>query len=271
MKSVNRFLVAVVLAIFFAGAATADTLELRDGRVLKGKYLGGTQAVLRFEINGEVQTFNSTDAVALTFTGNAGRPAPVVAPAPAAAPAPSNSVAGSASGGDLTIPAGQSLLVRMIDGVDSAKNHVGDVFHASLETDLTIGNTIVARKGTDVYGRLANAEKSGTFTGKSELQLELTRMVIDGKDYPVVSSDYTLQGKGQGASTAKKVVGIGAAGAIIGAIAGGGKGAAIGAAAGGATGAGVQVLTKGAQVKVPSETLLEFRLQQPVTVSPSQR
>ncbi len=267
MKSVNRFLVAVVLGMFFAGAAAADTLELRDGRVLKGKYLGGTQAVLRFEINGEVQTFNTTDAVGLTFTGNAGRSAPAAAVAPAAVS--SNSMSSAASGGDVTIPAGQSLLVRMIDGVDSAKNHVGDVFHGSLETDVTVGNTIVARKGTDVYGRLANAEKSGTFTGKSELQLELTRMVIDGKDYPVVSSDYTLQGKGQGASTAKKVVGIGAAGAIIGAIAGGGKGAAIGAAAGGATGAGVQVLTKGAQVKVPSETLLEFRLQQPATVTPS--
>jgi len=34
----------------------------------------------------------------------------------------------------------------MIDGVDSAKNHVGDVFHGSLETDVTVGNTIVARK-----------------------------------------------------------------------------------------------------------------------------
>jgi hypothetical protein len=267
MKSVNRFLVAVVLGLFFVGAAAADTLELKDGRVLKGKYLGGTQAVLRFEINGEVQTFNTTDAVALTFTGYAGHSAPAGAVAPAAVP--SNSMAGSPSGGDVTIPAGQSLLVRMIDGVDSAKNHVGDVFHASLETDLTIGNTIVARKGTDVYGRLANAQKSGTFTGKSELQLELTRLVIDGKDYPLVSSDYTLQGKGQGASTAKKVGGIAAAGAIIGAIAGGGKGAAIGAAAGGATGAGVQVLTKGAQVKVPSETLLEFRLQQPATVTPT--
>jgi hypothetical protein len=185
-----------------------------------------------------------------------------MAPAPAATPAP--------AGGDVTIPAGQSMLVRMIDGVDSSKNHVGDIFHASLETDLNVNGTLVAHKGTDVYGRLAEAQKSGNFTGKSELQLELTRLVIDGHDYPVVSSDYTLQGKGQGSSTAKKV-GVGAvAGTIIGAIAGGGKGAAIGAAAGGATGAGVQVMTKGAQVKVPSETVLEFRLQQPVTVTPTQ-
>lgn len=264
MGNMKRLFALIVLGLFFMGAAAADTLELKNGKVLQGRYLGGTQVVLRFEVNGEVQTFNTTDIVALTFTGGSGNAAP------AAALAPASAAASAPAGGDVTIPAGQSLLVRMIDGVDSEKNHVGDVFHASLETDLTIGNTIVAPKGTDVYGRLANAEKSGTFTGKSELQLELTRMVINGKDYPVVSSDYTLKGKSQGASTAKKVGGIAAAGAIIGAIAGGGKGAAIGAAAGGATGAGVQVLTKGAQVKVPSETLLEFRLQQPVTVAAAQ-
>ena len=93
MKSLNRFLVAVVLGLFFVGAAAADTLELRDGRVLKGKYLGGTQAVLRFEINGEVQTFNTTDAVALTFTGNVGRSAPAAALAPVAVPANSMAIA----------------------------------------------------------------------------------------------------------------------------------------------------------------------------------
>jgi hypothetical protein len=268
MNKFYRFLAVLALGLFYVGAAAADTLELRDGRVLKGRYLGGTQAVMRFEINGEVQTFNTTDIVALTFTGYSGSSAPAASPSPAMAP--SNSFAGAPSGGAVTIPAGQSMLVRMIDGVDSSKNHVGDVFHGSLETDLTVGNTVVARKGTDIYGRLAEAKEAGHFSGSSELQLELTRIVIDGKDYPVVSSDYTLQGKGRGSNTAKKVGGLAAAGAVIGAIAGGGKGAAIGAAAGGATGAGVQVLTKGQQVKVPSETLLEFRLQQPATVTPTQ-
>ncbi len=275
MKRVSRFLAAIALGLFLAGAATADTLELKDGRVLKGKYLGGTQAVLRFELNGEVQAFSTIDIVALTFTGGPRSSAP--APAPAAAmplapaPAPVASVPSANQDGSVTIPAGQSLLVRMIDGVDSSKNHVGDLFHASLETDLNVGNSIVARKGTDIYGRLAEAKEAGHFSGSSELQLELTRIVIDGKDYPVVSSDYSLQGKGRGSNTAKKVGGGAVAGAIIGAIAGGGKGAAIGAGVGSAAGAGVQVLTKGQQVKVPSETLLEFRLQQPATVVPSQR
>jgi hypothetical protein len=272
MTRFTRSMAAAAMGLLFAGAAMADTLELKDGRVLTGRFLGGTQALMRFSVNGEVQTFNVTEIVALTFTSDYGTPppppppaaAPTTQPQAAVAPAPA---APLPAGSQIVIPAGQSLLIRMIDGVDSKTNNVGDIFHASLETDLNVNGTLVARKGTDVYGRLANAKGAGRLAGSSELMLELTRMVINGQDYPVVSSDYTLKGKGRGSNTAEKVGGGAALGAIIGAIAGGGKGAAIGAGAGSAAGAGVQVLTRGQQVKVPSETLLEFRLQQPVTVA----
>ena len=271
MKRLVRFVATAALGLLFVAVAAADTLELKDGRILQGRYLGGTQAVLRFEIEGNVQAFSVNDVVAVTFTrggGGGAAAAPTYAPAPAAAPvAQAQPIA---AGGTVTIPAGQSILVRMIDGVDSSKNHVGDIFHASLETDLTVNGALVARKGTDVYGRLAEAKEAGHMAGSAELQLELTRMVIDGHDYPVVSSDYTLQGKGRGKNTAEKVGGGAALGAIIGAIAGGGKGAAIGAGVGAGAGGAVQVLTRGQQVKVPSETLLEFRLEQPVTVTPTQ-
>jgi hypothetical protein len=266
-----------VLGLFFMGAASADTLELRDGRILQGRYLGGTQAILRFEINGEVQTFRTIEIVALTFTATSGSQAPAPPPSDPQPqnPPPSNNMAAQEApppyGNGFTLPAGQSMLVRMIDGVDSSKNHVGDIFHASLETDLNVNGTLVARKGADVYGVLANAKEAGHISGSSELELELTRMMIDGKDYPLVSSDYTLQGKGRGKNTAEKVGGGAALGAIIGAIAGGGKGAAIGAGVGAGAGGAVQVLTRGQQVKVPSETLLEFRLQQPATVTPTQQ
>ena len=268
MKLFVRFVATVALGLLFVAVAAADTLELKDGRVLQGRYLGGTQAVLRFEVNGNIEAFSINDVVALTFTRGGGS----VAAAPTNAPAPAAVAQAQpvAAGGMVTIPAGQSILVRMIDSVDSAKNHVGDIFHASLETDLTVNGALVARKGTDVYGRLAEAKEAGHMAGSSELQLELTRMVIDGRDYPVVSSDYTLQGKGRGKNTAEKVGGGAALGAIIGAIAGGGKGAAIGAGVGAGAGGAVQVLTRGQQVKVPSETLLEFRLQQPATVAPVQ-
>jgi hypothetical protein len=276
MKRFGRFIATAALGLLFVAAAAADTLELKDGRVLQGRYLGGTQAVLRFEVEGNVQTFSVNDVVALTFThASSSALAPQAPPPPrvtslAPTPAPVAQAQPVSPGGTITIPAGQSILVRMIDGVDSSKNHVGDIFHASLETDLTVNNSLVARKGTDVYGRLAEAKEAGHISGSSELQLELTRMVIDGHDYPLVSSDYTLQGKGRGSNTAKKVGGGAALGAIIGAVAGGGKGAAIGAGVGAGAGGAVQVLTRGQQVKVPSETLLEFRLQQPAMVAATQ-
>jgi hypothetical protein len=370
MRSLAKTVGVFALGLFFAGAAMADTLELKDGRVLQGRYLGGTQAVVRFETNGNVQTFSVNDVVGVTFTGASGKssapavappadavpqatppsaaapteavpptaaapgsaaptaPPTAVAPPPVAAPsdtsaasaaptadasqpavtsqdvpppaakpspgvpkspaAPQSPVAQQSSGapgavqasptqdpaaqyGEVTIPAGQVLLVRMIDGVDSSRNQVGDIFHASLETDLYVNNTLLAHKGADIYGRLANVQEAGKLSGSAELQLELMRIVIDGRDYSLVSSDYSLKGQGRGADTAKKVSGGAIVGAIIGAIAGGGKGAAIGAGAGSAAGAGVQIFTKGEKVKVPSETLLEFRLQQPAMVTPTER
>ena len=278
MRSRGCLFLVLLAALVFAATASADTLELKDGRILEGRYLGGTQAVLRFEVNGEIQTFNVTEIVALTFTGTSGSgqtssstaPASTSNLAPTTTPAPAPQ-ATTPTSNTITIPAGQALLVRMIDSVNSKKNNVGDVFHASLETDLNVNGVLIARKGTDIYGRLAEAKEAGHFSGSAELELELTRIVIDGRDYPVVSSDYTLKGKGRGSNTAEKVGGGAIAGAIIGAIAGGGKGAAIGATAGSAAGAGVQVFTRGQQVNVPSETLLEFRLQQPVTVTPTQQ
>jgi len=162
-----------------------------------------------------------------------------------------------------TVPAGTSILIRMVDSVDSGKNKVGSIFTAVLETNLQVGTTVVAPAGTKVHGRLAEAKQAGRMAGKSELQLELTDIVIGGTAYPLLSSDYKATGKSSGGRSAKRVLGGAGLGAIVGGIAGNaGMGAAIGAAAG-TTAALIQ---KGDKVNIPSETLLEFRLQQPASV-----
>lgn len=115
-------------------------------------------------------------------------------------------------------------------------------------------------------GRLEEAKTSGTFTGRSQLRLELTGIVVNGQTLPLVTGEYELNGKSRGASTAKRTIGGAAVGSIIGALAGGGKGAAIGAGVGGGAGAGSEIITKGDQVKVPSETLLDFNLQESLSV-----
>ncbi len=162
----------------------------------------------------------------------------------------------------ITVPAGTSLLIRLVDSVDSSKNPVGTIFTAVLETNLVVGNTVVAPAGTKIHGRLAQAKQAGRMTGKSELQLELTNIIIGGTAYPLLSSDYQVSGKSSTKRTAKRTLGGAGLGAIIGGIAGNaGMGAAIGATAGAVTS-----MQKGQKVVVPSETLLEFRLQQPASL-----
>jgi hypothetical protein len=299
------------LALIFCAGASADTLELKDGRVIQGRYLGGTRVIVRFEVEGDVQTFRVSEVSAVRLDRRSGRDrddnppsnGPNEGPLPpdqrqpndAGGPPPpppdrdrdanrdrdrdydrdrdgeSHHYVYAAPGTPVTLPAGEPILVRMIDGVDSKQNVVGDVFKASLETDLAVNNVLVARRGSDVYVRLAYSKEARGLSGSSELQLELSRIIIDGREFPVVSGEYTMKGKGRGGDTAKKVGGGAVIGAIIGGVAGGGTGAAIGAGVGGAAGAGAEILTRGRAVRVPSETLLEFRLEQPVAVTPTQR
>jgi hypothetical protein len=183
---------------------------------------------------------------------------PTVAPTDISVPPPPKQV---------DVPADTILTIRMIDTIDSSVNKTGEIFHASLDSPILVDNEVVVPAGADVYVRLANASSAGHMAGKSELRLELVKLEFQGQSYPLVSGTYSLAGSSRGKDTAKKV-GTGAVlGTIIGAIAGGGKGAAIGAAAGAGAGGVYQASTSGKQVKISSETKLDFQLEQPVTVT----
>jgi hypothetical protein len=281
MKISARLLAILIWTGFgwMAVTASADTLQMKDGRVIQGRFLGGTQASVQFETNGKIELYGVDDIISVTFTSAppASTPPPAAAAAPSAPPVPETPPpapiapqappqTAAARMNNITVPAGTDLLIRMIDSVDSDKNHIGDRFRASLEQDFVVDGTVIAPKGTDVYGRLSEAKEAGHIQGKSQLKLELTEILIRNRLQPIMTGDYEVSGSSRGSDTAKKV-GIGAvAGTVIGAIAGGGKGAAIGAGVGAGAGAAVQVVTKGEQVHVPSETLLDFRIEQPFSV-----
>jgi len=189
-------------------------------------------------------------------------PVPAVTPTPAA-PAPPPPPPPPQK---VTIPSGTALTVRLVDPIDSEKNQVGDTFHATLNSPLTINGDVVVPSGSDVQGHLANVKSAGKFAGQSVVVLQLDSITSGVNTYNIQTDQYTKQGSSRGKNTAEKVGAGAGIGAIIGAIAGGGKGAAIGAAAGGGLGGGVQAATKGQQIKLPSETVLNFTLQAPVTV-----
>lgn len=288
-----RTLGLLFLVLVPAAIMTGDTLELKNGSVIKGTYVGGTDSRISFRVGSSVQQYAVADVSSLKFDDResaapthspgfaerAPENAPAAyAPTPSAqSPAPNSTPVATANNSiprttsqSVVVPSGTQITVRTIDAVDSDKNHPGDKFQASLEQPLVVNDMTVAPKGATVYGKLQQVQEAGQLTGKSQLRLALTGIVINGQTYPLSSGDYEVSGKSRGKSTATKVGGGAALGALIGAIAGGGKGAAIGAGVGAGAGTAVQVVTKGDQVHVPSETLLEFTLDQPVSLPASQ-
>jgi hypothetical protein len=265
-----RLILGVVVSLCLASSMTAraDSLELKNGSLIKGKFMGGTETEITFQVGSSLQHYNLADVVSLSFDSD--RPLRSDLQERSNRSADTTRNLDTRATESIVIPAGTRISVRTIDAIDSAKNRVGDRFQASLEQPLMIGDNMVVAKGADVYGRLSESKESGTFSGRSQMRLELTGIVINGRTVPVVTGEYELTGKSRGASTAKRTVGGAAVGTVIGALAGGGKGAAIGAGVGGGLGAGSEVITEGDQVKVPSETLLDFTLEQDLSI-PSRR
>jgi hypothetical protein len=279
------FLTALTLA---ASISWADSLQLKNGSLIKGKFLGGTETEISFQVGSTVQKYNVADIVSLKFDSEGGASAPAPQPQSSlpddpgtvalrvrpSAPLPLSSLPDDPATvahvetkpAYVTIPAGTLISVRTIDAIDSTYSIVGDRFLAALEEPLVLDGNVVAARDSPVYGRLTKSEQSGTFAGRSKLRLELTGIVVNGKLVPVVTGEYEVTGKSRGESTAKRTAGGAALGAIIGAVADGGQGAAIGAGIGATAGAGSEIITGGDQVKVPSETLLDFTLLQDVSI-----
>ncbi len=255
----TRLLLLVGVGLGAILSARADVLELKNGKVLNGKYVGGTAGTIRFETAQGVQVIETGQALALTF-GASGTTATGAAPAAAAAAAPMAAPAPAPAAGPIPVPAGTILVVRMVDGA-SSNDSKGKRFTTSLESDLVVGGRTAIKAGTKIYGQVASVQKARRYAGKSSLDLRLTEASIGGSSVPIVTGPYAKAGAGSLRKTARGA----AAGAAIGAIAddddGAAKGAAIGAVASGAR--------KGEAVTVPAGTLLEFTLQSAVSIKPA--
>jgi hypothetical protein len=247
MKSIAIAITFTALAI--VQAASADTLHLRSGESVAGVFLGADTREIKFAgSNGQSKTYALSSVESVAFE---------VPPRPTPAPAPS-SMPNTA-----TVLAGTPIYVRLVDSLDTGTTRTGALFTATLDSNLEANGVVVAREGATVHGKVIKSQNARRLTGKSEMQLELTNIVINGAAQPISTSGFQQTGKSEGAQTAKKTLGGAGLGAAIGAISGdAGKGAAIGATAG----LGVALVKKGQPIRFPSETLLEFSLKQPTTL-----
>jgi hypothetical protein len=160
----------------------------------------------------------------------------------------------------VTIPAGTTVPVRITQTLDSATTQQGQSFSGTVATDVMADGLVAIRQGTNVTGRVSAVQEAAHYKGSSLLTVELVSINRHGDSLAVTTDPYSVEGKGRGKNTAAKVGGGAAVGAILGGLIGGGKGAAIGAASGGGLGAGANTITRGQQVQIPSESLVNFKL-----------
>ena len=168
----------------------------------------------------------------------------------------------------VTLNAGTLLPVRLVDGLNAERNRAGDTFTATLDKELVADGFVIAERGARVEGRVTDVDPGGRVRGVSTISVELTRLhTSDGQNVAIRTDPFQRRAQATHGEDAAKIGGGAAIGAIIGAIAGGGKGAAIGAGAGGAAGTGAVLATRGKPAALPSETHLNFRLANPVTLA----
>ena len=263
-----------------AGPEQTATVRLRDGGSFTGVVKKSDATAITLQApRGETRTYPMNQVAAVNYAGPASA-MPMPSPAAAArTPEPVTAYPSRAQAtpsrpssveDTLTVPAGVVLEIRNNETIDSQTARPNQTFSAVVAKDIMDDKGRVAvPKGANATLIVREAEAQGRIKGQSELVLDVASVEVGGRSYPLETGDLTEKGKdGIGANkrTAVYTGGAAAVGSIIGAIAGGGKGAAIGAASGAAAGGGVQTITRGKSVRVPSETILRFTLEQPVRI-----
>jgi hypothetical protein len=232
----------VTVALIFSAASLADTLELANGQLHEGSFVGSSNGIIMFDTGAGVEAFPEDQVVGVFFSSGV-----ETAEVAIAAVAPPAAVA----------PAGTRLMIRTTENVDSSRHGAGHRFRAQLEGALVVDGVTIAPRGTFVHGILRSSSQAGRMVGSAELTMEFTDIMIDDQLFPIRTTALSAQSGGE----AGRTVGRTARAAAVGGLIGGSSGARTGAR----VGVGASLLTSGSSINVPRGTLLETTLAEPFT------
>lgn len=241
MKKILTVLIGTMAALA-AGLLFADTIELADGTLLEGNFVGSSNGIVMFNTGGNIEAFPESEVVGIFLSAG-------VATAIAL---------NATDAGQITVPAGTRLVIRTSDDIDSSRHSAGHRFRGQLEGALVVDGVTVAPRGAIVHGRIASASQAGRAVGSSELTVEFTDIMIDDQLFPISTGGLSAQTGGEG----RRTVGRTARAAAVGGLIGGSSGARTGAR----VGVGASILTSGSSVNIPRGTIVETTLRVALTV-----
>lgn len=180
-----------------------------------------------------------------------------------------------------TVPVGTSFEIITNAEINTKKNHVGEVFTATLNQPISVGSDIVIPAGSEVFGQITYSEDAGRVGRNAIMEIKFTSVKPPyGNKIPMMGKIVTKDNSGvlKGGSIKQQLIknvssiavtttGGLAAGLGIGALASeAGAGAVIGTVTGGVLGVGYVILRKGREVNLPLGTKMIVTLEQPLTV-----
>ena len=164
------------------------------------------------------------------------------------------------------VPDGTTVKVRLNQTLNSDQHGTGSGFTASVTESLHgEEGEILLPAGSVVHGKILTFQED-----PPRLQLEFDEIEVRGERNSLQASlvEFAPTRKSEMKDEGKKIAGGATAGAIVGGLAGGDiEDAAVGAVAGAAAGTGVALLTKDSYAFVPAGSILQFELQEPLSVS----
>lgn len=243
MKKISTILIAA-FATLVSGLSLADSLELYDGTLLEGDFVGSSNGIVMFDTGDGIQAFPEDQVVGIFLSSGV-------------ASAEAYFAAGDPN--TVTVPAGTRLVIRTTDTIDSNRHSAGHRFRGQLEGALVIDGVTAVTRGTFVHGRITQAQQAGRMVGSSELAVEFTDLMINDVLVPISTGGLSAQTQGE----AGRTVGRTARAAAVGGLIGGSSGARTGAR----VGAGASILTSGASVNIPRGTIVETTLSAAVTIT----
>ena len=236
----------------------ADTIELADGTLLEGQFVGMSNGIMMFNTGDGIEAFPESEVVAIyNSEGVATRekqyqqaqpdPEPQ-AKAPAPPPPPKT----------ITVPSGTRLVVRMAEGIDTKRHSAGHRFRGQLEGALVVDGVTVAPRGAILYGVITQAKSGGRAVGSSEMALEFTDIMLDDQLHEIATTGLKAQTGNEAGRTAGRTARAAALGGLYGGSSSAKKGAKVGL--------GASILTSGSSINIPAGTIVETSTRTALTV-----